>query len=127
MGFKLKREWFRSIESLLGLRKGVAEFLMMELRGAAGLCRIPLERLVIPDKITVVFSEIQPRRARLLPQASCETPRYLADVETDGFSRNAGRLMLAVKLMRPLPSRASFQTSGSGSCKTSARNGITDC
>jgi hypothetical protein len=27
LGFKLKREWFRSIESLLGLRKGVADFI----------------------------------------------------------------------------------------------------
>jgi hypothetical protein len=36
LGFKLKREWFRSIESLLGLRKGVEEFLTLWLSRVQG-------------------------------------------------------------------------------------------
>jgi len=33
LSFKFKREWFRSIESLLVLRKSVAEFLTLEIGG----------------------------------------------------------------------------------------------
>jgi hypothetical protein len=39
LGFKLKREWFRSIESLLGLRKGVADFITLRLTGSRGYRR----------------------------------------------------------------------------------------
>jgi hypothetical protein len=62
LGFKLKREWFRSIESLLGLRKDVADFITMKLTGSWAVSGDPVKRLVMNaiiynDSSSVLFKK----------------------------------------------------------------------